>query len=141
EKLEVPALALGVAEGAMTEAWQYAQERRQFGQKISGFQSIRHKLANGKTRLQAARLMLYWCAWLVSSGRPSAAETSMTKYFVTETCRAVVLECQQVLGAYGYAEGFAMERHMRDILATTIFGGSSAIQLNNIANRLRLDKG
>jgi len=141
EKLEVPALALGVAEAAMAEAWQYAQERKQFGQLISGFQSIRHKLADGKARLQACRLMLYWAAWLIDTGRPTAAETAMTKAFVTETCRDVVLECQKVLGAYGYAEGFAMERNVRDIIVTTIFGGSTAVQLNNVANRMGLAKG
>lgn len=140
EKLEVPALALGVAEAALDEAWNYAEERRQFGQKISGFQSIRHKLADGRTRLQACRLMLYWAAWLIENRKPSAAETSMTKLFVTETCRDVVLECQKILGAYGYAEGFGMERYVRDVIATTIFGGSSAIMLNNIANRLKLAK-
>lgn len=140
EKLEVPALALGVAEAAMDEAWRYAEERRQFGQKISGFQSIRHKLADGRTRLQACRLMLYWAAWLIENRKPSAAETSMTKMFVTETCRDVVLECQKVLGAYGYAEGFGMERYVRDVIATTIFGGSTAIMLNNIANRMKLAK-
>ena len=140
EKLEVPALALGVAEAAMAEAWEYAQERRQFGQRISGFQSIRHMLADCKTKLQACRLMLYWAAWLVETGAPASAETSMAKLFVTDTCRDVVLKCQQVLGAYGYAEGFGMERYVRDILVTPIFGGSSAIQLNNIANRLNLAK-
>lgn len=140
EKLEVPALALGVGEAAMAEAWQYAQERRQFGQRISGFQSIRHMLADCKTRLQACRLMLYWAAWLVETGAPASAETSMAKLFVTDTCRDVVLKCQQVLGAYGYAEGFAMERYVRDIIVTPIFGGSSAVQLNNIANRLNLAK-
>jgi len=140
EKLEVPALALGVGEAAMAEAWQYAQERRQFGQRISGFQSIRHMLADCKTKLQACRLMLYWAAWLVDTGAPASAETSMAKLFVTDTCKDVVLKCQQVLGAYGYAEGFGMERYVRDILVTPIFGGSSAIQLNNIANRLNLAK-
>lgn len=140
EKLEVPALALGVAEAAMAEAWQYSQERTQFGQRISGFQSIRHKLADGKTKLQACRLMLYWAASLVANNAPSSAETSMAKLYVTDTCRDVVLSCQQVLGAYGYAEGFAMERYVRDIIVTPIFGGSSAIQLNNIANRLDLAK-
>lgn len=141
EKLEVPALALGVAEAAIAEAWQYSEQRKQFGQTISGFQSIRHKLAEGKTRLQACRLMLYWAAWLIETGRPTAAETSMTKLFVTETCKDVVMDCQKVLGAYGYAEGFAMERYVRDVIATTIFGGSTAIQLNNVANRLGLAKG
>lgn len=140
EKLEVPAMALGTAEAALAEAWQYSQERVQFGQRICAFQSIRHKLADAKTKVQACRNMLYWAAWLLQEGRPAAAETSMTKLFVSDTCRDVVLSCQQILGAYGYAEGFAMERYVRDVLVFPIFGGSSAIQLNNIANRLGLPK-
>lgn len=140
EKLEVPAMALGTAEAALAEAWQYSQERKQFGSRICSFQSIRHKLADARTKLQACRHMLYWAAWLLQEGKPASAETSMTKLFVSDTCRDVVLSCQQILGAYGYAEGFGMERYVRDVLVFPIFGGSSAIQLNNIANRLGLPK-
>jgi len=140
EKLEVPALALGVAEAAFAEAWQYSGERKQFGKPISSYQSIRHVLADCKTKLQACRLMLYWCAWLSDSGQPTAAESSMTKLFVTENAKDIVLACQQVLGAYGYAKGFGMERYVRDVLALPIYGGSSAIQRNNITARLNLPR-
>lgn len=141
EKLETPAIALGVAEAALAEAWAYSEQRRQFGQRISGFQSIRHKLASARTRLQASRLMLYWATSLIDKGVSASVETSMAKLFVCDTCHDVVLDCQKILGAYGYAEGFGMERYVRDILAMPIFGGSSAIQLNNIANWLGLAKG
>lgn len=140
EKLEVPALALGVAEAALAEAWEYSQQRMQFGKRICSYQAVRHTLADCKTKLQACRLMLYWSAWLADTGRPTAAESSMTKLYVTETGRDVVLACQQILGAYGYAEGFGMERYVRDVLALPIYGGSSAIQRNNIANRLDLPR-
>jgi alkylation response protein AidB-like acyl-CoA dehydrogenase len=140
EKLVVPAQALGVAEAALAEAWQYSQERVQFGEKICAFQSIRHTLADAKTKLQACRLMLYWAASLADRELPCSAETSMAKLYVCDTARDVVLACQQILGAYGYAKGFAMERYVRDILATPIYGGSSAIQKNNIANRLGLPR-
>lgn len=140
EKLEVPALALGVAEAALAEAWQYSQERRQFGKPICTYQSIRHDLADCRTKLQACRLMLYWAAWLADTGQPTAAESSMTKLFVTEAARDIVLKCQQILGAYGYAEGFGMERYVRDVLALPIYGGSSAIQRNNISNLLGLPR-
>jgi alkylation response protein AidB-like acyl-CoA dehydrogenase len=65
----------------------------------------------------------------------------MAKLFVSDTAREIVLSCQQVLGAYGYARGFAMERYVRDVLVMPIWGGSSAIQKNNIANLMRLPKG
>ena len=140
EKLETPALALGVAEAAVAEAWEYSQQRKQFGAAICTMQSIRHMLSDVQTKLQACRLMLMSAAWKVDRGLPSAVDTSMAKLFVSDTSRDIVLTCQQVLGAYGYAHGFAMERHVRDCLVMPIWGGSSAIQKNNIANLMRLPK-
>lgn len=57
----------------------------------------------------------------------------MTKLFVTEVAKSVVLEAQTVLGAYGYVKDFDIERHVRDVLVMPIIGGSSAVQRNNIA--------
>lgn len=141
EKLETPALALGVAEAALAEAWQYAQDRKQFGKPICAQQSIRHMLAEAQTKLQACRLMLKSAAWKVQQGLPSAVDTSMAKLFVSDNAVEIVLACQRVMGAYGYAHGFAMERYVRDVLVMPIWGGSSAIQKNNIANFLKLPKG
>ena len=140
EKLETPALALGVAEAAVAEAWEYSQQRKQFGAPICTIQSVRHMLSDVQTKLQACRLMLMSAAWKVDQGQPSAVDTSMTKLFVSDTARDIVLTCQQVLGAYGYAHGFAMERYVRDALIMPIWGGSSAIQKNNIANLMRLPR-
>jgi len=141
EKLAPSAMALGIAEAAMAEAWAYSQERKQGGKHICAHQSVRHVLADAQTQLQACRLMLAHAAWLVQSGRPSAVATSMAKLFVTERAKEVTLACQQqVMGAYGYAHGFQMERHVRDALGPTIYGGSSAIQRNNIANLMGLPR-
>ncbi|MBB4155081.1 alkylation response protein AidB-like acyl-CoA dehydrogenase [Sphingomonas jinjuensis] len=140
EKLEVPALALGVAEAVVEEAWQYSQERRQGGKAICSYQAIRHQLADAQTKLEACRLMLYNAVRLLEEKRPSAAETSMAKLFITETAVEIALTCQKILGAYGYARGFQMERHVRDILVTPIWGGSTNIQLNNIANLMGLPR-
>jgi alkylation response protein AidB-like acyl-CoA dehydrogenase len=140
ERLEVPAQALGLAQAAVDEAWRYSQERRQFGKPICAYQSIRHTLADCRTRLQACRLMVYWAAARVEAGEALPADTAMTKLFVTETAKDIVLACQQVMGAYGYADGFGMERYARDVLALPIYGGSSAIQRNNIAKMLGLPK-
>jgi len=77
----------------------------------------------------------------VETGQPSATATSMAKLFISETAKEIVLNCQQyVMGAYGYAHGFNMERHVRDILAVPIYGGSSAIQRNNIASLMKLPR-
>ncbi|MCR9184207.1 MAG: acyl-CoA dehydrogenase family protein [Halieaceae bacterium] len=140
EKVEVAAMALGIARAAVEDAWNYAQERIQFGKPICSLQSIRHMLADARTRLEACRLMTYNAAQMVDQGRPAAVETAMAKLFVCETAREIVLSCQQIMGAYGYVGDFDMERYVRDILVMPILGGSSAIQKNNICNRLKLPR-
>ncbi len=140
ERLEVAAMALGIAEAAVEDAWRYAGEREQFGRPIAAHQSVRHALADARTGLLAARLVLYHAAGLADRDRPCAVETSMAKLFVCETAQDVVLSCQRVLGAYGLVAGHDMERYARDILLFPIVGGSSDIQKNNIANRLGLGR-
>ncbi|MDB5861586.1 MAG: acyl-CoA dehydrogenase [Ramlibacter sp.] len=141
EKIQPAAMALGIAEAAVEEAWTYSEQRRQFGRVISANQSIRHDLADARTMLHACRLMLQDAAWRVDHREASAVETCMTKLFLSEQCRDVVLSCQQVMGAPGYAAGHQMERLVRDSLCFPIIGGSSAIQRNNISNLLKLARG
>ena len=138
EKLEISAVAFGIARAALTEAWDYAQSRTQFGKPISQHQSVRHKLVTAKTKLHAARHMLYHAAWLANEGRPCSVETSMAKLFVADTGVEIALACQQVMGAYGLSDAFDMERHVRDLLGMPIVGGSSDMQKNNLASLLKL---
>jgi alkylation response protein AidB-like acyl-CoA dehydrogenase len=138
EKIEITAVAFGIAQAAVEEAWEYAQQRRQFGRPIGAHQAVRHALVEARTQLEACRLMLYRGAWLAQQGRPCAVETSMAKLFVADTAVDIALTCQRVLGAYGLAEGHDMERHVRDLLGMPIVGGSSNMQKNNIANFLGL---
>lgn len=138
EKIEITAVTFGIAQAAVEEAWQYAQERKQFGRPISGHQSVRHALVRARTELEACRHMLYHAVWLANEGRPCSVEASMAKLFVADTAVEIVLACQRVMGAYGLSEGYDMERHVRDILGMPIVGGSSNMQLNNIAGRLGL---
>jgi len=141
EKLAPTFIALGIAKAAVAEAWQYSQERFQFGKPICAHQAVRHVLSDVQTKLKAARLMAYDAATMVNNQLPSAVDTCMAKLFVAETAKEIVLACQQyVMGAYGYAEGFQMERYVRDVLAVPIYGGSSAIQKNNIATLMKLPR-
>ncbi|VVE89840.1 acyl-CoA dehydrogenase family protein [Pandoraea bronchicola] len=132
EKLEVAAMAIGIGQAALDDAWAYAGERQQFGKAIGNYQSIQHKLADMKTQLHGARLMLYHAAHLANEHRPCSGETSMAKLFATEAGKAIALECQTIFGAYGYVKDFDVERYVRDALGLPIIGGSSAIQRNNI---------
>jgi alkylation response protein AidB-like acyl-CoA dehydrogenase len=138
EKIEISAVTFGIAQAAVEEAWQYAQDRKQFGKPISAHQAVRHALAEARTKLEACRLMLYRAAWLAQTKKPCSVETSMAKLFIADTGVEIGLTCQRVLGAYGLAEGYDMERHVRDLLGMPIVGGSSNMQKNNIANRLGL---
>jgi alkylation response protein AidB-like acyl-CoA dehydrogenase len=138
EKLEVSAVTFGIAQAAVEDAWRYAQERHQFGRPISGHQAVRHALVDARTKLEACRHMLYHATWLAQEGRPCSVETSMAKLFVGETAVEIALACQRVMGAYGLSADYDMERHVRDLLTVPIVGGSSNMQRNNIANRLKL---
>ena len=138
EKIEITAVTYGIARAAVEEAWRYAQEREQFGRPIARHQSVAHKLVTARTRLQAARHMLYHAAWLADQGAPCAVETSMAKLFVADTGVEIALACQQVMGAYALSDAYSMERHVRDLLGMPIVGGSSDMQKNNLASLLDL---
>ncbi|MDP6377377.1 MAG: acyl-CoA dehydrogenase family protein [Pseudomonadales bacterium] len=138
EKLEISACALGFARACVEEAWRYAEERRQFEVPIGQHQAVRHALVDAKTRLAACRHMLYHAVWLANERRPCSVESSMAKLFLAEAGVEIALTCQRVIGAYGLSDGFNIERNVRDLLGMPIVGGSSNMQRNNIANRLRL---
>lgn len=140
EKIEVAAMALGIARAAVEDAWEYSQQREQFGKPICTLQSIRHMLAEVKTRLEACRLVTYDAAARIDQGQEVGVATSMAKLFVSDSAVEIVLTCQRVLGAYGYVGDGDMERYVRDVLAMPIIGGSSAVQKNNICNRLKLPR-
>ena len=140
EKIEVSGICLGLGQAAYDDAFQYAQERHQFGKPISAHQSIRHMLADMATELFASRLMLYHSAQLAQDEQPCSVETSMTKLYVAEAATRVALNAQKILGAYGYALEYDVQRYLRDVLLYPIAGGSSAVQRNNIMNRMGLAK-
>lgn len=138
EKLELSAVALGLAEAACADAIDYAETRVQFGRKIGAHQAIRHAIAEARTTTLAMRLMLYHATSLVQAGKPSALESSQAKLFCCEGAAEVALKCQRVMGAYGLSDLMDMERYVRDAISLPIVGGSSNMQKNNIANRLKL---
>jgi alkylation response protein AidB-like acyl-CoA dehydrogenase len=138
EKLEITAYAFGVACAAVEDAWKYSQERAQFGRPICAHQAVRHELVEARTKLEACRHMLYHAAWLATENRDCSVESSMAKLFVADTGVEIVLACQRIMGAYGCASEYDMERYVRDMVCMPIVGGSSNMQKNNIANRLGL---
>jgi len=140
ERIVSAVQALGVARAAVEATWQYAQERVQFGKPICTIQSIRHMLADVQTKLHSCTIMVDRVAALLERNEPSPVETAMAKLYVCETARNIALTCQTVMGAYGYAVEYNVERYVRDALLMPIAGGSSAIMKNNITNWMGLPR-
>src|SRR2546423_1372857 len=140
ERLILAATMLGIAQRAFDDALDYVKERRQFGRPIGSFQALQHRLADMATELEAARLMTWWVASLTDQDpdRMLPREASMVKLFVTETAKKAALEGMQMMGGYGYSSEYDMERLVRQVLVSTIYGGTSEIQRNIIAKTLGL---
>jgi acyl-CoA dehydrogenase len=125
----VGAMAVGIARAAYEYALDYARERRQFGKQIGDFQAIAFKLADMKTQIDAARLLVWRAAWMARSGKDfDSAEGSMAKLYAGETAVKVTEEAIQILGGNGYTRDYPVERWHRDSKIFTIFEGTSEIQ-------------
>ena len=130
ERLIIAAQHLGQARRAFEDTLAYVKERKQFGRPIGSFQTIKHRLADLATELECCRLLVYNIAARVDAnpGAMFPREASMAKLKVTETAKAIALEGMQMMGGYGYATEYDMERHVRGALVGTIYGGTSEIQ-------------
>lgn len=124
----IGAQAVGIARAAYEFALEYAKEREQFGRRIIENQAIAFKLADMKTDIDAARLLVWRGAWLGRNGEYEAGEGSMAKLRASETAVHVTEEAIQILGGYGYIRDFPVEKWHRDAKIYTIFEGTSEIQ-------------
>jgi isovaleryl-CoA dehydrogenase len=140
ERVILAASALGLAQRTFDDALAYAKERRQFGRPIGSFQAIQHKFAELATALAQVRLLVRQVARMTDEdpGRMLPQEASMAKLAATELAKRCALEGMQIMGGYGYATEYPMERHLRTAVVTTIYGGTSEIQKNIIAKTLGL---
>ncbi|MDP9796600.1 alkylation response protein AidB-like acyl-CoA dehydrogenase [Catenuloplanes nepalensis] len=130
ERLILAAVMLGTARRAFDDVLAYVKERRQFGRPIGSFQVLRHRIADLATEIEATRLLVHRIAELVDRdpARVLPRQSSMAKLKATEVARRVALDGMQMMGGYGYATEFDMERHVRAALVSTVYGGTSEIQ-------------
>src|SRR5689334_389240 len=131
-RIGIATQALGIAEAAYEAARQYAVQRQAFGQPIGAFQGTGFKIADMKTRIEAARLLIYNAAIakqkaVESKGRYSL-EASMAKLFASETAMYVTHQAVQIHGGMGYSRELPLERYFRDAKITEIYEGTSEIQ-------------
>ncbi|OXS78971.1 acyl-CoA dehydrogenase [Domibacillus enclensis] len=124
----IAAQAVGIAQGALDAALQYAQERKQFGKPIIANQGISFKLADMATAIEASRLLTYQAAWLETEGEPYGKASAMSKLLAGDTAMMVTTEAVQIFGGYGYTKDYPVERYMRDAKITQIYEGTQEIQ-------------
>jgi alkylation response protein AidB-like acyl-CoA dehydrogenase len=127
----VGARGLGLAEGAMTYALEFARQREAFGKPIADLQAIQFMFADMAIAIEASRMLVYQAAWRVDQGlfgREHAAYLSIAKAYATETAVKVSSDALQVLGAQGYMMDHPLERHYRDARQLMIVEGTSQIQ-------------
>jgi len=133
----VGAQAVGIARAAYEYALEYAKERKQFGRAIIENQAIAFKLADMKTRTDAARLLVWRAGWMASAGKTfDAGEGSMSKLYAGENAVWVTDQAIQVLGGYGYMRDLPLERWHRDAKIFTLFEGTSEVQRLTIARAI-----
>jgi len=127
-RIGIAAQALGIAQGALDETVKYVKERRQFGRSISAFQNTQFKLADMKTQIEAARLLVYQAAKAKEKGGRYSTEAAMAKLFAAKTAVSVTTQCVQLYGGYGYIRDYPVERMMRDAKITEIYEGTNEVQ-------------
>jgi alkylation response protein AidB-like acyl-CoA dehydrogenase len=135
-RISIGAMALGLGEAALAAAISYAKERKQFGQAIADFQGIQWMLADNRTELDAARLLLWRAASLADAGKPFSAEASMAKLFASEAASRACDSALQIHGGYGFIDAFPVERFARDVRLCRIGEGTSEVQRRIIARSL-----
>ena len=136
ERLGNATMALGIAAGALAQVVAYVQDRKQFGKPIVDFQAVQIQLAEMAMKVESARLLIHCAATNAGRDLPATREASIAKCFANEITREVTSAALQLMGGYGYAKEYGMERRFRDSYGWGIAGGTIDIQKINIAAEL-----
>ncbi|MGC9538896.1 acyl-CoA dehydrogenase family protein [Streptomyces sp. UG1] len=140
ERMILAATMLGIARRAFDDTLAYVKERHQFGRPVGTFQALRHRLADHATELECTRLLVHDVARRIDAEpeRMLPREASMAKLKATELAKAVALDGMQMMGGYGYALEYGMERMLRSTVVSTVYGGTSEIQRDIIGKTFGL---
>jgi len=137
----IGAQAVGIAQGALEAAVDYAQQRIQFGQPIISIQAVQHMLADMAIQVEAARALVYAAARTIDSGaKKFTEESAMAKVFASDIAMKVTTDAVQIFGGAGYMRDYPIEKMMRDAKITQIYEGTNQVLRNAIATELRKRK-
>lgn len=138
----IGAQAVGIAQGALEAAVDYARERIQFGQPLISLPVVQDMLAEMAIQVEAARALVYATARMVDSGvKDFTEESAMAKVFASDVAMKVTTDAVQICGGAGYMRDYPVEKMMRDAKVTQIYEGSNQVLRNAIAIELRKRKG
>lgn len=135
-RISIAALGVGLGQGCLEMALNYAKERVQFGQPLARFQAIQFKLADMATQVESSRLMTYRAAWLRDNDMPFGKEAAMAKLTSSEMANDVARQAVQIHGGYGFINEYAVSRFYRDAKILEIGEGTSEVQRMVIARAL-----
>nr|WP_312216194.1 acyl-CoA dehydrogenase [Clostridioides sp.] len=127
-RIGIAAQALGIAQGALDTTVEYVKDRKQFGRSISAFQNTQFELADMKTKIEAARHLVYDAAKKKGEGKSYNVEASMAKLYAAQVAMEVTTKAIQLHGGYGYTREYDVERMFRDAKITEIYEGTSEVQ-------------
>ena len=136
------AQAVGLAQGALEAAVDYARQRIQFGHPIIAQQAVQLMLADMATQVEAARALVYAAARMIDSGAKNfTQESAMSKVFASDTAMRVTTDAMQIFGGVGYMRDYPIEKMFRDAKITQIYEGTNQVLRTVIAFELRKKKG
>ncbi len=136
-RVGVGAQGVGVAQGALDEAIQFASKRVQFGKPVISFQAVQHMLAEMAAQTEAARALVYSVSRHMDSGAKDVSKPSaIAKLFATDVAMKVTTDAVQVMGGSGYMREYPVEKMMRDAKILQIYEGTNQIQRNIIGQSL-----
>ena len=123
----VAAGATGLIRASLDASVRYANERKAFGREIGKFQLVQQKIAHMVQFYDAARLLYLRAGWMKNEGMRNTRETSVAKWFATDTSFEAAAEAIQVHGAYGYSDEYDVERYLRNAKGAIIYEGTSEV--------------
>ncbi|TFH48296.1 MAG: hypothetical protein E4G89_06535 [Methanothrix sp.] len=128
--------AIGHAEGALTEAIEYAKQRTAFGRPLANFQAVSFNIAEQATKLEAARLLCYRAMGLRDKGERNLKEASMAKWYGARSAMEACHEALLVYGQIGFSEECPAEQRLRNVIGSEIGDGTAEIMKLNIAREI-----
>lgn len=136
-RIGIASQQIGIAKGCLDIAIPYLNARTQFGTKLADFQGMEHQYAQIATEIHAAEVMTYNACRMKENGIPFVKEASMVKLYSSQVAEKTASKSIEWLGGIGFTQEILAEKFFRDCKVGSIYEGTSNIQLQTIAKRVK----